>query len=168
MSVFSQITEYKKVLKQMESWLDKASAHAEAKSFDVNVLMLSRLAPDQFAFNRQVQSTCDAAKFAAAYLSGQKAPSHPDTETTIDELRQRIHSVLGYLADFQESDFADAATRKISPGWLRGKSMTGDDYFHQASIPNFYFHAATAYAILRHNGVPLGKMDYLGAIPIQD
>jgi hypothetical protein len=159
---------FAKTLQNTEQWMDKAEAHAKAKSFEVDVLVHARLAPDQFDFVRQIQSGCDQAKYAAAYLSGKQAPSHPDTEQTFAELRKRIRTCVGYLETFQANDFAGAEDRKVAPPWLGGKWLRGDDYFTQVAIPNFFFHATMAYAILRHNGVELGKMDYIGSIPIRD
>jgi hypothetical protein len=159
---------FAKTLQNLEQWMDKAAAHAKARSFEVDVLVQSRLAPNQFAFGQQVQSACDQAKYAAAYLSGKPAPSHPDTETTFTELQQRIQKCLGFLETVQAKDLVGAEERKVSPPWLGGKWLHGDDYLVQVAVPNFFFHATMAYAILRHNGVELGKMDYIGSIPTQD
>ena len=159
---------FAKTLQNLERWMDKAAAHAKARSFEVDVLVQSRLAPNQFAFGQQVQSACDQAKYAAAYLSGKPAPSHPDTETTFAELRERIQKCLGFLETVQATDLVGAEERKVSPPWLGGKWLRGDDYLVQVAVPNFFFHATMAYAILRHNGVDLGKMDYIGGIPVQD
>jgi len=117
---------------------------------------------------RQVQSACDAAKYAAAYLSGQNAPSHPDTEKTLAELRTRIRTCVQYLESVKASAYAGAMERRVAPPWLQGKWFAAGDYLTQVAVPNFYFHVAMAYAILRHNGVELGKMDYIGAMPARD
>ncbi len=159
---------FAKMLRNLEQWMDKATAHAAAKSFEVDVLAQARLAPDQYEFIRQVQSACDQAKYAAAYLGGKQAPSHPDTEKTFAELRQRIEKCLSFVATVQAKDLVGAEDRKVSPPWLGGKWLKGDDYLVQVAIPNFFFHVTMAYAILRHNGVDLGKMDYVGSIPAQD
>ena len=159
---------FAKTLENLEQWMDKATAHAKAKSFEVDVLAHARLAPDQFDFVRQVQSACDQAKYAAAYLGGKEAPSHPDTEQTFDELRQRIQKCLGFLETVQAKDFTGAEERKVAPPWLGGRWLRGDDYLAHVAIPNFFFHATMAYAILRHNGVPLGKLDYVGALSMND
>jgi hypothetical protein len=158
---------FAKTLRNLEQWMSKAAAHAEAKSFDVDVLAQARLAPDAYEFVRQVQSACDQAKYAAAYLGGKTAPSHPDTEKTFAELRQRIEKCLAFVESFQANDFAGAEDRKVAPPWLRGAWLRGDDYLMHVAIPNFFFHATMAYAILRHNGVDLGKMDYVGSLPTQ-
>jgi hypothetical protein len=168
MDTFTTITQIAKMLENLDRWLTAGVSFAEGKKFDPDVLAQSRLAPDQYELVRQVQSACDQAKFAAAYLSGQKAPSHPDTEKTIAELRTRIGSCLEYLRSIKAPAYAEAAARRVSPPWLNGKWFRGDDYLAQVAVPNFYFHVTTAYAILRHNGVPLGKMDYVGSLPTHD
>jgi hypothetical protein len=159
---------FAKTLRNLERWLAKAAEHAKAKSFDVDVLAQARLAPDQYAFVAQVQAACDQAKYAAAYLGGKQAPSHPDTEHTFAELRQRIEKCLSFLDSVQAKDLVGAGERKVAPPWLGGKWLRGDEYLTQVALPNFFFHATMAYAILRHNGVDLGKMDYLGSIPSRE
>ena len=158
---------FAKTLRNLEHWMDKAAAHAKAKSFEVDVLAHARLAPDQFDFVRQVQAGSNQAKYAAAYLAGKPPPSHPDTEQTFAELRERVQKCLAFLETLEAKDFAGAEERKVSPPWLDGKWLRGDDYLAHVALPNFFFHATMAYAILRHNGVDLGKMDYIGSIPAQ-
>ena len=164
----SSVPQMKKMLDNLSRWLDKAEEHAKKKSFDPNVLVQARLAPDQYPLLRQVQSSCDSAKFAAARLTGKEAPKHPDTETTIEELHARIKTVIAYLDTFSEKDFAGASERHIELPWAQGKWVPGNEYLNALQLPNFYFHVTTGYAILRHNGVPLGKMDYLGSIDLRD
>jgi len=159
---------FAKTLRNLEQWMDKAAAYAKAKGFEVDVLAEARLAPDQFAFVRQVQSACDQAKYAAAYLAGKQPPSHPDTEKTFADLRQRIDKCVGYLDTVKGDDLRGGEERKVSPPWLGGRWLRGDDYLLHVAIPNFFFHATMAYAILRHNGVDLGKMDYIGSIPVKE
>jgi hypothetical protein len=159
---------FTKTLENLEKWMDKADESAKARSFDVDVLAKARLAPDQFEFVRQVQSACDQAKYAAAYLAGKPAPSHPDTEQTFAELRERIRKCNGFLATVQEMDLAGAEQRKVAPPWLGGRWLSGHDYLVHVAVPNFFFHATMAYAILRHNGVVLGKMDYIGSLPTRE
>jgi hypothetical protein len=154
----------KKQLRQLDKWLEAAAAHAKTKSFDPNVFLTARLAPDQFAFARQVQITCDTAKLAASRLTGKEAPSHPDTEQTLDDLRARVASVLAYLDDLAEKDFEGAATRVVTQPRWEGKTMSGASYFVEHALPNFYFHLTHVYALLRHNGVSVGKRDYLGPL----
>ena len=164
----STIAQFGKMLENLDRWLAAGVAFAEKKKFEPDVLARSRLAPDQYELVRQVQSACDQAKYAAAYLSGQTAPSHPDTETTIAELRTRIGTCLHYLRSIEASAYAGASERRVAPPWLGGKWLRGDAYVDTVAIPNFYFHVTTAYAILRHNGVDLGKMDFVGSLPIND
>ncbi len=153
-----------KQLGQLDGWLEAADAFAKAKSFGPEIFLGFRLAPDQFAFGRQVQITCDTVKLAAARLAGKDAPAHPDTEQTLEELRTRVATTRSFLADLNDADFDDAATREITQPRWEGKIMSGADYFLEHSVPNFYFHLAHAYAILRHNGVAIGKRDYLGPL----
>jgi hypothetical protein len=157
----------KKQLAQMEKWLDAGSALAKAKSFEPNVILGLRLSPDQFPLSRQVQITCDTAKLAASRMSGKDAPTQADTEQTIDELRARIKSVILYLDGFSAKDFESGATRSITQPRWEGKTMSGADYFLEHALPNFYFHLAHVYAILRHNGVEVGKRDYLGTLSLR-
>lgn len=164
MSLYVQILELKKLLRGLDGWLDKAVASAAARKFDANVLLQARLSPDMFPFVRQVQAVCDQAKYAAGRTSGKEMPAHPDTEQTIDELKKRIASVVGYLDSFSEADFADIATRTVTTPRWEGKHMTATNYFVEHAQPNFFFHLSMAYALLRHNGVDVGKRDYLGAI----
>ena len=157
-----------KTLKNLEAWLDKAAAHATAKKFEADVLAGSRLAPDAYDLARQIQAACDQAKYTAAYLGSKPPPSHPDTEKTIAEHRQRISKCLSFVESVPEKDYAGAEERKVSPGWLGGKWLSGEDYLVELAIPNFFFHVTMAYAILRHNGVDLGKMDYIGSLSIRE
>lgn len=161
------VLEMKKLLRNLDGWLGKATAHAEARKYDTSVLLQTRLTPDMFPFVRQVQSACDSAKFAASRVTGKDAPSHPDTETSFAELSARIGKVVAYLDTFTANDFAGADTRTVSlPRW-EGKSMTAIDYLVEHAVPNFFFHLTTAYAILRQAGVDVGKRDYLGALSLK-
>jgi len=155
-------------LKNLETWLNKAEQHAAAKKFDVGVLMTSRLAPDMQHFIYQVQSACDYVKAAAAWLSGQTPPKHEDNERTIDELRARIRKTVAFAEIVREVQYAGASERKVKLSWAPGKIIGGEDYLLQMTIPNTFFHIAMAYAILRHNGVDVGKMDFLGRMNFVD
>ena len=152
----------KKQLGQLDQWLGTAGEYAKTKNFDPNVLVGMRLAPDMFPLSRQVQICCDSAKLAASYLSGKAAESQPDTEATLEELRARVQSIVRYLDGFTAADFADAANKVVSQPRWKGEWMTGQDYLLQHGLPNFFFHLTAAYAILRHNGVGIGKRDFLG------
>ena len=168
MNLFDAIPQFIKMLHNLDHWIETAVAHAQKKSFDPEVLLQSRLAPDQYPLVRQIQVCCDVAKFTAAHLTGQKAPAHPDTEKTVSEARTRIASCIAYLETIKPADCEGAADRKISSPWMEGKWVAGEPYLKQVALPNFYFHITTAYAILRHNGIALGKGDFIGQIPLQD
>ena len=130
--------------------------------------MQARLAPDQYPLVRQIQSICDQPKFLAARLTGKEPPKHPDTETTMTEIRARIHTALAHFETIKAEDFEGAEKRNVELPFMPGKAMHGVDFVHELTIPNFYFHLTLAYAILRHNGVDLGKMDYIGDLKTFD
>jgi len=153
----------KKQLGQLDKWLGTAGEYAKSKSFDPNVFVGLRLAPDQFPLARQVQICCDTAKLAGSFLTGKAAESQEDNEQTLEALQLRVRSIITYLDSFSPQDFDGAATRVVSQPRWKGEWMTGADYLVQHALPNFFFHLTTAYAILRHNGVSVGKRDFLGA-----
>ena len=162
------VPQFTKVLTNLSAMLDKARSYAEEKKFEAEVLLNSRLAPDQFNFIRQVQIACDTAKLGVSRLTGKEAPSFADDEQTLPELKARIDKTLAYLATISAADFAGAAERRVTqPRWA-GKYLTGQEFALEHMVPNFYFHVTTAYSILRHNGVDLGKKDYLGAMPFKE
>jgi hypothetical protein len=163
--VISQCTQS---LKNLEVFLDKAEQYATAKKFDVSLLMTSRLAPDMQPLIYQVQSACDYLKAGAARLSGQTAPKHEDTEKTISELRARIRKTVIFAESVKEEQYEGASDRKVKVSWAPGKVIAGEDYLLEITIPNLYFHIAMAYAILRNNGIDVGKMDFLGSIDLVD
>ena len=168
MSTYETIQQMKKMVANLDRWLEKAVAYADTKKFDPNVLVGARLAPDMYQLSRQVQAACDNAKFAAARLTAKEPPKHADTETTMGELRDRCKTVLAYLDGFTGKDFEGAEQRKVVVPYLQGKFSYGADYLCQQALPNFMFHVSMAYAILRHNGVDLGKRDYIGSIATHD
>jgi hypothetical protein len=168
MNATATLTQFGQMLENLDRWLQAGVAHADQKKFQPDVLAQARLAPDQYELVRQVQAACDQAKFAAAYLTGQTPPSHPDVETTVAELQTRIETCRSYLASLPASAYGGASERRIAPSWLGGKWMHAERYIQEVAIPNFYFHVTTVYAILRHNGVPLGKMDFVGALSVND
>ena len=162
--MYSEIfVQFKKQLGQLDKWLATASEYAQSRTFDANVFASLRLAPDQFPLARQVQIACDTVKLAVAYLTGKPAQPQEDNETTLEQLQLRVRSIITLLDGLTAKDLEGAATRTVSQPRWKGEWMTGQDYFIQHALPNFYFHLATAYAILRHNGVAIGKRDYLGA-----
>jgi hypothetical protein len=158
------IVQASQALKNIERWLDKAQAHAQAEGIDVSILMHAQLAPDMRDFIYQVQSACDYAKAGAAWLSGQKPPRHEDNEQTLEEVRARIRKTVAFAESVQPAQYADAARQQVSLSWVPGKVLVGPDYLLQMVLPSVYFHASMAYAILRHKGVDVGKMDFLGPI----
>lgn len=164
MSLYNaSVPQFAKMLSNMERWLDKAAEHATARKFDVDTLLAARLAPDQYALVRQVQAACDSAKLGCARLTGKDAPVHPDTETTLAQLKARIQAVVAFLGTLTPADFEGAAARPVTLHFMPGMVISGTDYFNEMAIPNFYFHATTVYAILRNNGVDVGKRDFIGS-----
>jgi hypothetical protein len=143
--------------------LDKAEAFAEERKIRPEVLVEARLAPDMLSLAGQVQRMSDTAKFAAARLTGTEAPSFADDEKTLADLRTRIARTTDYLASVPQDGFEGAMERMVTVKSRGGEhTSTGKEYLLTFALPNFYFHLTTAYAILRHNGVPVGKLDYLG------
>lgn len=159
--------QFPRVLKNLSAILDKGDTYATAKKFEVEVLLQARLAPDQFNLIRQVQIACDTAKLAAVRLTGKESPSFEDNEKTLVEVKDRIQKTISYLEGLTVADFEGARERKITQPRWENKWMKGHDYFVEHVTPNFYFHVTTAYSILRHNGVDVGKKDYLGALSYQ-
>jgi hypothetical protein len=156
-------------LKALAAVLDKAEADASAKKIDSSVLLNSRLYFDMFALTRQVQIASDQAKNGSARLAGVEAPRYEDNESTIDQLKARIAKTVAYLRTLDQKQIDASADREITfpLGPTNKGRMKGDDYLNHFVLPNFYFHLTTAYAILRHCGVDIGKRDFLGAIPIE-
>jgi uncharacterized protein len=155
---------FTRMLDSAGRWIDRAEQFAEAKRFGPEVLLGCRLAPDMYPLVRQFQIMSDTPKFTVARLLGRTPPSHPDTETTFDQLRQRLASIGEYLAGFQPTDFAGVEERMVSLPRYPGQAINAVTYVRQMQLPNLYFHASMAYAILRHNGVDLGKRDFEGPI----
>jgi hypothetical protein len=152
-----------RMLTNLSAVLEKAEHYASERDFDVDVLVGSRLAPDMRPLSFQIQSATDRAKFAVARLTGRTPPSWPDDETTFADLKARIGKALAYLGEFAEADFEGTDEKQI-PIRVRGADtmMAGQDYLLANAYPHFYFHVTTAYDILRHNGVPIGKRDFTG------
>ena len=166
--IHAHLVQMTKMLKNLERWLDKAEAHAKAKSFEPGVLLQARLAPDMFPLTGQIQAACDGVKVLAARLSGREPPKHPDTEQTWVEIRARVQTVLQYVEPFTAADFAGGHERMVLLPFVPGKGMLGSEWLLEMNLPNTYFHLCMAYAILRHNGVDLGKYDYIGSINLRD
>ena len=154
-----------RMLTQLIQWLDKAEEHATTKKFDPNVLLGMRLAPDMLPLSKQVQIACDSAKFGVSRLAGVEAPKFDDSETTLAELRGRVRKTLDFLQSVPAVQVDGSEGRDITLPRRDGAIvLKGDAYLKHFALPNFFFHLTTAYALLRHNGVELGKADYLGAL----
>jgi hypothetical protein len=155
-------------LNALSGVLDKAAAFIAAKKIEPAVLLGYRLAPDMFALARQVQVSCDQAKNGSARLAGVEPPKFEDNETTLDQLKERIAKTVVYLKTLDGKAMDAASEREITfpLGPSKGQ-MKGGDYLNHFVLPNFYFHLTSAYAIVRHFGVDVGKRDFLGAIPIK-
>ncbi|MBC8129752.1 MAG: DUF1993 domain-containing protein [Rhizobiaceae bacterium] len=155
-----------RMLTTLSAMLDTAVTYAQASRLDPATLLEARLAPDMHNFVRQVQMATDTAKFAGARLAGMIPPSFLDTETSFPELQARIDKTLRFLEIIDPLEVEASSSRIVTiQHGSRSVSYRGPDYLRQFALPNFYFHVTTAYAILRTNRVPLGKLDYLGAFP---
>ena len=160
----ASIPVFTQMLGGLKTVLSKAEAHALEKKIDPNALLQARLFPDMFALLRQVQVATDFAKSVSARLAGVEVPQLPDTDQTFADLQARIDTVLRFMTGLTEAQFADAATREIvsQAGTPKEKRFTGQSYLLNYGLPHFFFHTTTAYDILRHNGVEVGKKDYIG------
>ncbi|MFZ4403332.1 MAG: DUF1993 domain-containing protein [Pseudobdellovibrionaceae bacterium] len=161
------VTQFSKMLKNLDLILEKSAQYAEAKKIEVDVLLQSRLAPDQFNLIRQIQIACDSAKIGVAKLTAKDAPVHDDKEITLPQLRRRIAETISFISSVSEKDFAGANEKRITTPRWEGKSLSGYEYLIQHTMPNVYFHITVAYEILRHNGLEIGKKDYLGPLPFK-
>ncbi|UGQ48054.1 DUF1993 domain-containing protein [Massilia endophytica] len=154
---------FKQMLNSLMAILVKAEAHIEEKKLDPNSLLQFRLYPDMLPFVRQVQIAADFAKGAGARLAGQEVPSYEDSEKTFPELRLRVVKTLALLDSLPKSDIEGSEDRAITTGsGDKTRHFVGKDYLLHYALPHFYFHCTTAYAILRHNGIEIGKKDYIG------
>jgi uncharacterized protein len=151
-------------LNNLLAWLDKAQAHAEAKKFDTVVYLGLRLAPDMLPFSKQIQIASDAAKGCVARLAGVEIPKWDDTEVTLDDLRARIRKTIDYVQSVPATQIDGSEAREITITLRSGDvKFDGQRFLEHWALPNFYFHIMTAYTLLRHAGVELGKQDYLKA-----
>ena len=155
---------FQQMLGALDGILEKAEAHAVERKIDPNALLQSRLFPDMFTFTRQVQVACDFAKGVSARLADVDVPSHADNEQGFAELRARIASTLAFIGSLDASRFdgSDERSIVIRPGTPRERTFTGQAYLLTYGLPQFFFHVTTAYALLRHNGIAIGKPDYMG------
>ena len=162
----ASVPTFVRMLGNIDTWLDKAVAHAEAKKFDPSVYLAARLAPDMLPFTRQIQIASDNAKGCVARLAAVEIPKYEDNEATIDELRQRIRKTIDFMKSVPAEKFEGSDTRDIEVPRRAGEPLRfkGEAYLKHYALPNFFFHVTTAYALLRHYGVDLGKADYLGPV----
>ena len=160
----SSIPVFKQMLGGLQTVLHKAQAHAADKKMDPNAFLQARLFPDMFPLLRQVQVASDFAKSVSARLAGVEVPKTEDNEQTFEQLQTRIETVLAFINSLDAAKFDDAATREIvtQAGTPKEKRLTGQSYLLNYGLPHFFFHTTTAYAVLRHNGVEVGKKDYIG------
>ena len=163
------VRQFAMTLKNLDAVMAKAERYAEMRKFDVNNFCTQRLFPDMLPFTAQVRIACDQAKNAAANLAGKPAQVFEDNEVTFADLRGRVAKCIAYLDTFTEADFAntkcDTVIKMPRPP---GKGLRANDYVLSRQLPNFFFHVTTAYDLLRHGGVDVGKNDYLGALPFVD
>jgi uncharacterized protein len=154
-----------RTLGNMLNWLDKAQAYAESRKFDTANFLGLRLAPDMLPFTRQIQITTDGVKGCMARLAGQEVPKWEDNEASFDDLRARIRKTIDYVQSFSAAQIDGSEDKEILLPTRQAEPMryTGESYLKHFVLPNFFFHATTTYALLRHGGVDLGKRDYLGA-----
>ena len=152
------------ILGSLSGLLTKAEAHCKARNIQPEVLLGARLYPDMFPLTRQIQTACDFAAKSCARLTNSEVPSTPDTEKSFEELKQRLAKTIDYVKSFKPAQFDGADSREVSFPVGPSKTMTlkGQQFLNNVAFPNFYFHAATAHGILRHNGVEIGKRDFLG------
>jgi hypothetical protein len=152
-----------RMLGNLTTWLDKAESHAAARKFDTSVYLSARLAPDMLPFTNQIQIACDAVKFGVARLAGVEAPKFADDEASLADLRTRVRKTIDFIQSVPAAQL-DGTEGKDVVVPRRDGSMTlkGETYLKNFVLPNFFFHVTTAYALLRHNGVELGKADFLG------
>jgi hypothetical protein len=167
MSVYdATIPVFEQLLGSLSGVIDKAKAYAEERKIDPAALTVARLRPDMFPLIKQVQVACDWAKNAGSRLAGVEPPKFEDNEATFDELKARIAKTLDYLRSLKRQDIESSADRAVVFPMRNDKmKMKGSDYAFHLALPNFYFHVTTAYGILRHSGVEIGKRDFMGIPP---
>jgi hypothetical protein len=157
-----------KSLSSLSGILDKVESEAKEKGFDLAHLLTDRLYPDMYNFTRQVQIACDSAKGTAARLADIEAPKMEDSEKTVEELKNRIDATIEFLKTIRPEQIEGSEDKKIPIWYLPGKYLTGFEYISEMYLPNFFFHLTSAYAILRHNGINLGKGDFLGDLSLKE
>jgi hypothetical protein len=160
----ASVPAFLQILGSLSGLLTKAEAHCKAKNIQPDVLLNARLFPDMLPLTKQIQLVCDFAAKGCARLTQSELPSVPDTEKTFDELKQRLAKTIDYVKSFKPAQFDGAETKDVTfpAGPDRSITLKGQQFLSSFAFPNFYFHAATAHGILRHNGVEIGKRDFLG------
>lgn len=154
-----------RMLSNLLVWFDDAEAHADAKKFEPGVLLSTRLAPDMLPFTKQIQIACDAAKFGVARLADVDAPKFDDSEASFSQLRERVRKTIDYVQSVPAAQIDGSEERDVTVPRRDGPlTLKGEVYLKHYVLPNFFFHLTTAYALLRHNGVDLGKSDFLGLL----
>jgi hypothetical protein len=160
------VPSFTKHLEALDAILDKASAHCEARKIEPEALLSARLYPDMYTFRKQVQSACDFAKLSVGRLAGLSPPVHDDSEQTFADLKRRIAETLAVIAEAKAEPMEQAAEKQVTiKAGPRELTFTGREYLLHFALPNFYFHCATAYGILRHNGLEIGKRDFMRRMP---
>jgi hypothetical protein len=159
----ASVPAFQQILGSLQGILTKAEAHCTAKKIAPEVLLGARLYPDMLPLSKQIQLASDFAAKGCARLTHSEVPTNPDTEKTFEELRQRLAKASDYLKTFKPAQFEGADTKEVTfPVGPNTMTLTGQQFLNRFTFPNFYFHAATAHGILRHNGVEIGKRDFLG------
>jgi hypothetical protein len=159
----ASVPAFLQILGALQGILTKAEAHCKAKNIQPEVLLGARLYPDMLPLSKQVQLVCDFAAKSCARLTHSEVMAIPDTEKTFEELKQRLANSVTYVKAFKPAQFDGAETRDVTfPVGPSTMTLTGQQYLNRFAFPNFYFHAATTHGILRHNGVEIGKRDFLG------
>mgnify|MGYP003475808344 CR=1 FL=1 len=162
------VPEFKRSLLALRAILEKAEAFVAEKKIEDSVLLQARLAPDQFPLVKQVQVACDNAKGTAGRLAGVELPKMEDNETTLKALEERIDKTIEFLDTLTMEQFEGSEEREIPIYFFPGKALSGLEYVNTLGLANFYFHVTTAYSILRHNGLNIGKTDFMGAVEFHD
>ena len=162
----ASVPAFLQILGSLSGILTKAEAHCKAKNIQPEVLLSARLYPDMLSFTRQIQLACDFSGKACARVTHSEVPSTPDTEKSFEELQQRLPKTIEYIRTFKPAQFDGVDTKEVTfpSGPSQTRTLPGQQFLNQVVFPNFYFHAATAHGILRHNGVEIGKRDFMGAV----
>lgn len=161
------VPQYKKMLGVLSHLLDRAQGHFKELNVSDEALLNFRLAPDMFPLSKQIFITCDTVKFLVSDLAGKETTGNTYSEKTLEDFKGRIQDALKALDSLSPGDLEGKEEKLVTQQWWGGKSLKGYDYVIEHSIPTFYFHVTTAYDILRHNGLQIGKKDFLGSLPFK-